>query len=460
MQEDNKKMINSIAMAIDRGDWQESKQEINRLLSSDDCDEGFKEQLLYQQERMRRITLDFCKSRTEILEEVKAELPEVTEALFDKWERAFSIEHMIIDGEKRYFRNATRNVFLVNEEARTLKQKGEKSEDEMLQGLKPNIRQIIDHFDRTGDIVNSPKNISVQYTLTVNPGAVKDGETVRTWLAFPKDMERQKNIRLISSDPREHILASDNSPQRTVYLEKRAEKDKPLSFTVNYELTSYGFFNRIDPDLVDQDAMDRKALLPFLIEREPHILFSESIKKLSHHIAGNEPNPYLKARRFFQWIRDNIPWASAREYSTFTNIPEYCIKNGWGDCGIVTLTFMTLCRYNGIPARWESGWTSDPVYRGMHDWCQIYIHPYGWIPVDVSLGMVDSDDETEKWFFFGNTDSYRIVCNSDFSQPLYPEKRFFRSEPIDNQRGEVETGDSNLYFNEWSYRFQITEREI
>ena len=41
------------------------------------------------------------------------------------------------------------------------------------------------------------------------------------------------------------------------------------------------------------------------------------------------------------------------------------------------------------------------------------------------------------------------------SRPPDPAKTSFRSEPTDFQRGEIEIDGHNLYFNEWSYDFQV-----
>jgi len=70
------------------------------------------------------------------------------------------------------------------------------------------------------------------------------------------------------------------------------------------------------------------------------------------------------------------------EYSTIRNISEYCHSKGYGDCGQEALLFMTLCRLNGIPARWQSGWNTFPGDKSNHDWSEIYLAPYGWVPVD------------------------------------------------------------------------------
>ena len=160
-------------------------------------------------------------------------------------------------------------------------------------------------------------------------------------------------------------------------------------------------------------------------------------------------------RLCYKWINDNIPWAGAREYSTIQNISDYCLSTGHGDCGIKTLTFITLARYNGIPARWESGLMLHPGSWNLHDWGEAYFEGIGWIPVDQSFGLTDSDDEDVKWFFFGGNDAYHFIVNSDYGKPLYPAKKYPRSETVDFQRGEVEWKGGNLYFDKWDYHIDV-----
>jgi len=116
---------------------------------------------------------------------------------------------------------------------------------------------------------------------------------------------------------------------------------------------------------------------------------------------------------------------------------------------------MTLARLNGIPVHWQSGFDLKPGEDNLHDWCEMYLEPYGWVLVDQSYGMKNSKDERVKWFCLGNTDPYRWIVNDDFSQPLYPAKIFPRSETVDFQRGEVEWRGGNLYFDAWDYNYRI-----
>ena len=141
------------------------------------------------------------------------------------------------------------------------------------------------------------------------------------------------------------------------------------------------------------------------------------------------------------------------------NIPMYVIENKHGDCGMQALIFITMARMNGIPTHWQSGWWLAPGEKNLHDWCEIYIEPYGWVLVDQDIGLQPSDDERVRWFNLGSTVPWRWIVNEDFSDHFYPAKIHHRSETVDFQRGEVEWRGGNLYFDQWRYRldYEIVE---
>ena len=92
----------------------------------------------------------------------------------------------------------------------------------------------------------------------------------------------------------------------------------------------------------------------------------------------------------------------------------------------------------------------------MHDWSEIYVEPWGWLPADASYGVQKkSDDPRVRDFFCGHMDPYRMIVNLDYSQPFQPPKASYRSEPTDFQRGEVEIDGHNLYFDEWEYKYDF-----
>jgi transglutaminase-like putative cysteine protease len=116
---------------------------------------------------------------------------------------------------------------------------------------------------------------------------------------------------------------------------------------------------------------------------------------------------------------------------------------------------MTLCRYNGIPVKWQSGWMLHPGEVNLHDWSEVYFEGYGWVTADQSFGLTDSQDEDVKYYFLGNTDPYHLIINDDYSSTLYPSKIFPRSETVDFQRGELEWRGGNIYFDKWDYHMDV-----
>ncbi len=177
-------------------------------------------------------------------------------------------------------------------------------------------------------------------------------------------------------------------------------------------------------------ATHHRELAPFLGERPPHIVFTDDMRRFSREVVGDEKNPYRIAQKLFAAV-DRIPWAGALEYSTISNISDYALQAGHADCGQQTLLLMTLLRLNGIPARWQSGLVfSDGDYDNMHDWGWLYLAPYGWVPMDVTTGRLNSGDPALDAFYLGGLDAYRIAFNDDYSQPLVPVQAAF---PVRNR---------------------------
>lgn len=443
-----------VTQLVSAGHWQQARQEIAAGLAQTNLTFQARQDLLFQQDRMVRMHLDFDKTRAQALAQARAILPGLTDAQFDAWENAGAVESLDVDGTRWYYDGAGKNLFRVNPEARALKEKVQPDTEDLYRDQ--DVENVLADYDRTGSHLHSPHRWQVTYTLTVKPDMVPAGETIRAWLPFPHTADRQQDIRLIASEPAQHVRSDTNAGLSSIYLEKPAKSREPTQFKIVFEVTTQARCQPIDPARVQAANPHDPALGPFLGEEPPHIVFSDKIKELSPQIVGAETNAYLKARRIFAWVYEHVPWTTAREYSTIECLPAYALAVGHGDCGIKSMTFMTFCRYNGIPARWESGWTTDPV-KDMHDWCEIYLAPYGWVPVDVTYGIVNSTDERKKWFYLGGIDALRFFVNTDYEQPLYPAKTWYRSEIVDFQRGEAEWRGGNLYFNQWNWGFDVKE---
>jgi len=440
-----------------------------------------------------RIGTDFSRTRSEVTEYIKQYIPDVTEAQIDAWTASGRLESMMLDLDDdgtpetlRYFRNAAPNLFRIDPDCYAIvaandttldKPSGHNAIDainipSIVSGVKDNLLQ-----GKTRPYHSAPARMRVTYTLTVDADAVPDGETVRCWLPYPRaDVARQTDIRFISASEPEYVFAPESHPHSTLYMEKKAVAGMPTIFSEQFEYTAWGEWRPVDPASIRPYNTTGRGYIYYTSERQPHMAFSPRLRAIADSLTAGIDSPYLQARRIFTWVNDNFPWASAREYSTLDNIPEYVLDNGHGDCGQVTLLFLTLCRIKGIPARWQSGFMMHPGEWNLHDWGEIYFEGYGWLPVDTSFGIppfavrnvpymgIWAVDEPCRWktdlpeaefFYFGGIDSYRLYVNSDYGYPLSPAKKYPRSETVDFQRGEVEWSGGNLYFPLWDYHMDI-----
>ncbi len=406
----------------------------------------------------QRLLADFCLTESQVKDYIRKYIPDVTDEQMRQWEESKALECRVIDGEKRYFRNAGPNLFRIDSACCAVKiEKEGTSLSTSEQVNKEHLPEVMAAVRKEKTPVVQPKRMRVTYTLTVDSNAVPAGKMIRCWLPYPRtDQPRQQNVKLLHvSEPR-YTLSPPSCRHSTLYMEKQAIPGEPTVFSETFEYTSCAEWHPLKPGNILPYDTAGALYKEYTAERETHIRFTPRIKELAANLTVGETNPLLKAQRIFRWINDHFPWASAREYSTIENIPEYVLDNRHGDCGQVSLLFITLCRCSGIPARFQSGFMMHPRAWNLHDWAEVYFEGAGWVPVDQSFGIPTfADNSEEKMFFMGGIDSWRMIVNSDYSMPLVPEKKYPRSETVDFQRGEVEWEGGNLYFPQWSYHMDI-----
>lgn len=402
-----------------------------------------------------RIRSDFSLSYDEGVAAIMQKYPHASSRLIDDWEAANYIETKVIDGKKMMFAKSPRNVGLVAPELavadRYKQMKGAAN-------LANFARTAIEEADADG--FGKWRRVKVKFAIDVDADAVDKGKTIRVWMPFPIESERQANATLLSSTDKA-VFARD-AVHNTIYMERKADgKAAHFEAVMQYDVRS---------KTISQDAMLRR-LLPYdtssdiykkyTAQELPQIQKSADLNDLAWKIVGNETNPVLQASLVFNWIDARFPWAGAREYSTIPCLPRYVLERGYGDCGQVTLLYITLLRNLGIPSRWESGWWLAPGDSGMHDWGEVYFEGIGWVPVDMSYGMIAAADTPEVAHFYkSGMDFYRFAANKGVCGLLSPEKKYVRSETVDSQLGEVEWDGGNLfYYKDWHPKFEILSIE-
>lgn len=457
-------VINKATRLEDKGKFTEAAALLKKAIDSKKYSGDGEKALEFQLDLLHRIKQDYSTSKEDLFAALHKEIKDFNQQEFEKWIKAGWFDTREIDGKPYFFDSSVANLWFRHPELNARR-------------FSPADKSSIDHWrletitsiEKASAAEHSPyvlpKTFHVTMRVTAKADAVPDGDIVRTWIPIPRQYPFQDNFKMLTTSFTPKEINPADSPIRSVYFEEPAQHGKPTEFKIEYEYTVHGVHFDLQPDKIQ--PYDPKDEAVKLYTREsPHVIFTPEIKALSAKIVGNETNPMLKAKKIFEWLSDSLLYSYATEYSTIPNISDYCRSHGYGDCGQQGMLFITLCRYNGVPARWQSGWDFTPGSTSNHDWSEIYLTPYGWVPVDQYMGnhamryiksLTPAQVLQIRDFYFGGLDQYRMIANSDHSVALSPAKKFFRSDDVDFQRGEVEDSAKNLYFDDFSYKLTYKE---
>ncbi|ACM22868.1 transglutaminase-like domain-containing protein [Thermotoga neapolitana] len=392
-----------------------------------DLPELQRKRLIYEKERIERLIEDYPFSEKEALEKLKEMFEDFSEEEFHRLLKEGILDYIVVNGERRFERRFFHNLAFAKPEYRErLRKKDEKVEK---------ARKIL--HDRLERLTKGekPKEYLVRARVTLR--LKKTSSRNRVWLPFPKEGFQIENVKLLKTSHKNFYLAPNDVPQRTIYFE-----GKDSVYFVEFEYTVREWINRVDPEVVEEPGHFEE----FLRKEPPHIVFTPKLRWLTREVVGDEENPYLRAKRIYDWITFNVRYSYVKPYALYENITDFVVNNLKGDCGFQALLFITMCRIAGIPARWQSGWYINPIFASPHDWALFYIEPYGWLPADLSFGGARKEREDFRSFYFGNLDGFRMVANDDFMKSFDPEPRYIRQDPTDNQVGEAEGEDGRLPF--------------
>ena len=429
------------------GNFKRAESLIYRRLQST-LPSPLKERLEYELERIERLIKNYPYSEKKAIKRLFKTIKNFTNREYKTLLEEGLLDYITVKGKRKFESRFIENLIFARPEYRK-RVKPNKKREKARQILYKRIKELLD-----GD---KPRTYTVTAEIEIIPQTEKiKGRKVRCWLPYPNVTDQLLDVELIQTSHKDFFISPAGTSQRTIYMED--ENRKGLKFSVRFRYKIKEIFFNVKPEDVEVGWDENPT--QYLEERPPHIVFSPYLKQLTEEITRNETNPYLKAQRIYKWITHNVRYSYMHPYALYDNIPLFVATNLKGDCGAQALLFITMCRIAGIPAKWQSGWYVNPVFGSPHDWAFFYVKPYGWIPVDLSFGNITTDKpEWVNEFYFGHLDGFRMVANSVYMGDLIPPKKFWRSDPFDNQIGELETEEEHIYTDKFKYRIKIISFE-
>jgi len=137
----------------------------------------------------------------------------------------------------------------------------------------------------------------------------------------------------------------------------------------------------------------------YLADEPKYSIDHPVIQKAVAEAVGDEKRPYWIARKIYAFVHEKMHYEMVGGWDVAPKV----LKRGSGSCSEYSFVFIAMCRAAGLPARYVGALVirrDDASYDDVfHRWVEVYLPPYGWVPVDPSRG--DKKSQAERADAFG-----------------------------------------------------------
>jgi hypothetical protein len=209
---------------------------------------------------------------------------------------------------------------------------------------------------------------------------------------------------------------------------------------IQFRLETFEISVEVDPEQVGSYNKTNREYATYT-QSTHTIRLTPMIIKLAQAAIGDEKNPYLQAKRIYEFAKERVhfnvlDFERGRGIKCLLDYPVIDEKTGEeyyeGCCNQITALIVAMCRSVGIPARCVGGYCGwNPVAKqdnsrarypfetklspeglagsqlhswlDIHMWGEFFIPNYGWIPFDGNLGTLGHQDN-RRWIMHKGRD--------------------------------------------------------
>jgi len=172
-----------------------------------------------------------------------------------------------------------------------------------------------------------------------------------------------------------------------------------IIFSIEYVITSE---DRPKPNVVADEAgqlsdIPQEIIDEYCVETETYRQ-NEDVRSFARSLAAGEKTVLGVVTHMIDWILKNITYGNFE----VPKYPEETLADMIGDCDDQAILLISMLRSLGIPsflqvgvvfsdqiesekASWGGHLTIRQQSVGWHGWAMVYIPPWGWLPVDLTL---------------------------------------------------------------------------
>lgn len=247
---------------------------------------------------------------------------------------------------------------------------------------------------------------------------------------FPDDEWQKVTLRNSSHDIVREYTDEDGNDLALPDISEVLPGGTTITFSIEYDITSS---SRDRPSIKLTEAEGPSEIPSQLVEeycvQTESFFWNDEIEELAQTLTSDETTALGVLTNLVDWMYSSLIYCNFE----FPNYPNDTLESGQGDCDDQSILLISMLRSLGIPAflqvgvvfndriggdnpSWDGHLMIHTEGMGWHAWTMVYIPPWGWIPVDLTLASgqdpMDIIDEAPEY------DSY-IVRALDVSEQAY-----------------------------------------
>ncbi|MDR2630593.1 MAG: IPT/TIG domain-containing protein [Spirochaetaceae bacterium] len=244
-------------------------------------------------------------------------------------------------------------------------------------------------------------SVDIQVKEAANPNALY------LWVPQPVSSAAQRKIELLS---RNHEPFVENHRSTTLFQFNNLSPRNAMNVNLSYLVEVYALETSLKVQAIKEggDSPAKSVYTqpsPLIPSDDPRI------KAQAAALVGRERNPYIKARRIYEWL---MAEGNIRTEPVNGGAIE-ALKEKKADPYTAALLFCALARAAGVPSLPAAGVLVNRNRQALrHYWAEFWIDDFGWIPLDPALGAGAAPDSFNlrpdaAAYYFGNLDNQRLT---------------------------------------------------
>jgi hypothetical protein len=260
-----------------------------------------------------------------------------------------------------------------------------------------------------------PRKYAVQYGMAITATAVSGENALSVWLPHIFPTPEQRAIEQVSQDPPAVLDTTAASLFTFTNLQKGGRYRVALSWMFDrYAVSTQVSSADVRPYDTASELYHQFTLPDVLVNPT-----NADIVKAAAAAVGTEKNPWLRARRIYDWLLAQVLPGPSQGDALAT------LHSRRGDAMGYASLYCALLRAAGVPARVVAGYLvaddAKPAVR--HFWDELYIETLGWVTVDPFLAddpsrapVPENGTLDAKTYYFGNLDNRHITLTKGVAE--------------------------------------------